>query len=660
MKPTVNASISLFAVLLAVLMVSCSDKMEEGTLSIDNDEIILPAKGDSTRIAVSSTLEWRIDFAETSWLKSDVMGGQPARTYFTLITTDNNSDSERFCDLTVYEGNDSVKAIKVRQLSRYPFISPATQALDLFPNGGDYQMRLSMNVPETDIKVSSDASWIDGCRIMDGVLYFTAKPNTENLRTDTIRLEYTDSYDRKAVASIAVSQPFSQYAGAEEISFDKAKAYKGSITDKVCVKGTLVANGASDNMSKNRYILQDTNGNTLLFQSEKLIPLDRFNQVEVALTDGEVTEEKEGHFTYKVIKGITTAHILSSEKASFTPPVKSIRELTSDMVFSLVTLRDVEIASPHGAFTNFVTTDPGSATRAADPYYWVKLYPAYYRWYPTCIRDANGSHIYMLTSLNTSYAHETLPTGSGTITGIVDRVRLSNFGITEDELSIIPLDRSDISLSTVNSVSDLLVEWDCNIPASVLKGGTLTVYHPTGGLTTESAAVLSKDGNIRFQQWYTDNVLGFQDDYRGDVNLTNTNPKGGFGRVTQGAFNSKPWKVGSYFYVDKISTKGISGRLSLQVEMNTSWGGAISMHIEYATSMGGPWTKLDNSEFKVLGEFDRSMAAGRSEKNIPGYRVYDFLLPASLSGKDNICLKIVADESKGPVRLANLSIRYNK
>ncbi len=67
------------------------------------------------------------------------------------------------------------------------------------------------------------------------------------------------------------------------------------------------------------------------------------------------------------------------------------------MVFSLVTLKDVEIASPVGAFTNFKTTDPGAADRKINKNYWVEKFPAYYRYYPTCIRDKNGSNTYMLT-----------------------------------------------------------------------------------------------------------------------------------------------------------------------------------------------------------------------------------------------------------------------
>ena len=90
-----------------------------------------------------------------------------------------------------------------------------------------------------------------------------------------------------------------------------------------------------------------------------------------------------GSFTYRLISGITAAHVISSELSTFTIPEKTIAELTDNMVFSLVTLKDVEIASPVGAFTNFKTTDPGAADRKANKNYWVEKFPAYYRYYPT-------------------------------------------------------------------------------------------------------------------------------------------------------------------------------------------------------------------------------------------------------------------------------------
>ncbi len=79
-----------------------------------------------------------------------------------------------------------------------------------------------------------------------------------------------------------------------------------------------------------------------------------------------IREESEGSFTYRLISGITAAHVISSELSTFTIPERTIAELTDNMVFSLVTLKDVEIASPVGAFTNFKTTDPGAADRKAN------------------------------------------------------------------------------------------------------------------------------------------------------------------------------------------------------------------------------------------------------------------------------------------------------
>ena len=40
--------------------------------------------------------------------------------------------------------------------------------------------------------------------------------------------------------------------------------------------------------------------------------------------------------------------------------------------------------------------------------------------------------------------------------------------------------------------------------------------------------------------------------------------------------------------------------------MNASWGGGPVAVVEYAYSMNGEWIKVDNSEFTILGQFDRT------------------------------------------------------
>ena len=110
----------------------------------------------------------------------------------------------------------------------------------------------------------------------------------------------------------------------------------------------------------------------------------------------------------------------------------------------------------------------------------------------------------MLTAFEAPYAHETLPKGSGSITGMVAKVKLTNFDISESRLCILPLNREDINISDINEITSVLVEWDCNVPDwKEIGSSTFTDYHPTGGEASQANALLSKDGNKYFQQTLT-------------------------------------------------------------------------------------------------------------------------------------------------------------
>ncbi|MGM9742830.1 MAG: hypothetical protein ACI3ZC_07200, partial [Candidatus Cryptobacteroides sp.] len=140
-----------------------------------------------------------------------------------------------------------------------------------------------------------------------------------------------------------------------------------------------------------------------------------------------------------------------------------------------------------------------------------------------------------------------------------------------------------------------------------------------------------------------------------------TASNGYYGRVNGGAFNSKPWNDTQYFYIDGISTKGISGNLSLQVSMNVTKG-VTTFVIEYAGNVTSDnWTKVEGSEFDLHPQFDRTDAARQTDANIPGYKFYTFALPADLSGQDNVCIRLrsVSSTMWEPVRLDHISLKYN-
>ena len=93
------------------------------------------------------------------------------------MTYDENiSDSERFCDIRVFtKDGKTADVIKIKQLSRYPFIVPASDKMELFTKGGEYEMEISTNVPETDIVITPTVNWVQEYRISDGKLYLIRK-----------------------------------------------------------------------------------------------------------------------------------------------------------------------------------------------------------------------------------------------------------------------------------------------------------------------------------------------------------------------------------------------------------------------------------------------------------------------------------------------------
>ncbi|MGO3307104.1 MAG: DUF5689 domain-containing protein [Sphingobacterium sp.] len=134
----------------------------------------------------------------------------------------------------------------------------------------------------------------------------------------------------------------------------------------------------------------------------------------------------------------------------FSPASLSIQELRDDHLLSLVTLKDVEFAIPHGGYSNF------------HEYYPTQSYAEYAtRHYPAPIRDILGDNLYLITNRAVGYRRESVPKGSGKITGLVAKIRDSAYGEL-GEYSIRPLNESDIKVNpnVANGFTKTLVEWE--------------------------------------------------------------------------------------------------------------------------------------------------------------------------------------------------------
>lgn len=687
MKHAIDSIRILLAMALAWVGVSCStDDTESGSIDLKSERVTLSDAGTPVQVRIDADSEWRLEYdTDNGWLSTDLMGGKATTKSFMVEASANNSESLRFLTIRIFTLNGGAeRELTVVQLSSYPTIELSTTQMSLMAASSTYKLAVTTNIEETeDIVITPSQNWIRDARIEEGGLIFTADENESEVRSCSLQLEYTDENGRVAEAIVKVRQAApSLYNSATAVDFATAAAYAdGKVSDNVYIEGIITAIGSSKNLPANRYVIQNEADNqTIVLESDELIAFTQFDRVRLALKDTEVETQSEGSFTYKLFRNLTIAHLLKTEETTFNVPQMTISELTDQMNFCIVTLTDVEAAINAGAYTNFKTCWPGNAEQKK-PFYFVEQaqFAPFYRYYPLLLRDRNCDHIYMLSTLDTPWAHTTLPKGSGTVTGLVMRVKLTNFDIDETQLCIVPLTESDLKMDEQSSsVSEVLAEWNCDVhladpdkPYDAIV--PMTVYHPDGGLLAgREEAVLNKSGNTGFQRYYADNVLGYQDSFRGDVNLDDSSDgwygtlsDGWYGRVNGGAFNSKPWNENQYFYIDGISTEGISGRLSLQLSMNLSYG-ITTFVVEYASSVSSQnWTKVEGADFRVLGQFDRTDTRRQTENNIPGFKFYDVALPEALLGQSNICIRIrpISHEISTvwePVRLDHVSLRYNK
>ena len=670
--------INLCVLAATLVSVACQKTTIEGSIELEKNEIILSDSGAPVEIRFSSTTDWRIEYnLENGWLTTSLMGGRPGSSSFTVKGSVNNGESVRVLKIRLFtlDGKDS-KEITIIQLSSYPSIIPDTYSLVLTAAESNYKIPLTANVTDDAISIVSSADWISDMRIEESILKFTALQNKGAVaRTCVLELEYSDEYGRNGEAVIKLQQAEpSKYNGATGSSISSVLAYPdGKIGENIFIDGYVTVNGTSKNYDARRYVLQDASGNTIVLESNDLIAMDNGKLARIALMDTNVETRSEGSYTYKVFSGVTIAHVLKTEDSDYAVPQTSIGALTDSDVFKVVKLKDVEVALPAGAYTNFKTCYNGTDEQR-QPEYFVNKFPSLYRYYPVPLRDKEGRSIYMLNKFSSPWAHKTLPAGSGDLTGLIVKVNIKCFDITEESLCIIPLNETDMQINeSVNSISTVIAEWDCNAKLAGTASGSdivaMTQYNPDGGLLAgNESAILNKSGNTGFARWYKDNVLGYQDSFRGDVNLTDADDgwwgklsDGYYGRVNGGAFNSKPWNNTQFFYIDGIPTTGISGSLSLQVSMNVTRG-YTDFIIEYSNGVNAEsWTKVEGSEFRLIGQFDRTDTARQTEDNIPGYKFFNFALPDDLLGKENICIRLraVSATEWQPVRLDHIMLKHN-
>lgn len=665
-----------------------------GHIEVGADVIYVPAEAGSQHVMLESTTEWRLEYpSSTTWLTTDLHGGKSNRKYFTMSFTDNPYTSVRFCNMKIYttDRNDA-KEIRIIQLPKRFSVSFSKERLTVRQNAAEYSVAFKSNIENASLNVRTDSQeWITvyplGESDTDLTIYVDPLPEVvPKSRTGRIYMSYTDEYDRYIADTLVVKQLAAYSDRAEIVSYAEAAALLKAgkeIEENVMVEGFVTAYGNAENycasihepnISGYRYILENDDHNTVIFEADSEIELERGSKVQLWLLGLTPVKYSEGSFSYSVFSGAQAVNVSKVESQEvFRPRQMSIKDLKYSDVFTLVTLSDVEIATTNGAFTNFKESSPSGVTATSNTHTfywdydggkinWLKSFPEYYRYYPTPIMSKDGGVMYMYVSPTVSWAHETYPQGSGSVTGIVVREKFTNFDMAESVLGIRPLCREDIALNN-ERFSETLVnfEFDSKDAEFVMKDGELAKFLPKIQQTTsEIPCTFTREGATAVTDGHGSNVanLGFQDKFRGDKSQ---------GR-DKGMVVWNPANATATFLLENLCTKGITDGAVLTIETNANKSNPtnpVRARVYYSLD-GQTWNIIDGSEVKFLSQFDRADAGetgNREATHVTGMKMYSISLPSEILDKDSVTLKIEQTDTKTfgkTLRIGSITIKYNK
>lgn len=428
-----------------------------------------------------------------------------------------------------------------------------------------------------DAAVEEGEEWLTGISITSEGLQFKLGSNMgDTPRTATINVAYTDMLGNTVSASYRVSQAV--YPKVTEFAAVRAMT-PGELTAAGYIEGYIVGDYTSKNIASNTHIAQfkydltendKTNyiesldgkyGFMLKFETSDANNLPRYTKVKIAIQG--LTLVKNVEPLYYTLTGVTAEKILEIGAADqFKVPAKekTIAELTDDDIFTLCSVKDLEILAKDGSYTNWTegyTYKDGTINKigtGSSP----RIDCA-----PLMCYDRTGNTISMLTNSLVAWRRDgtdvafgtVVPQGSGTFKAIVvpedahtelkcgDLGRYHLRAMTEDDIAL-----------TNEAYTKTIVEWNWNDSVNDLV--------PEVGAGTINKQGASNAAGVDFNNPYIPQNNDVEKTGKGGAPLNgSTNQKG---QIVNGAQNfTNTWwdftnNVGKYMDFE-FSTAGLSG-----------------------------------------------------------------------------------------------------
>ena len=532
-------------------------------------------------------------------------------------------------------------------------------------------------------EVAPEESWITNLALTPTALTFDIDDNMSgDDRSAVVKVFFNDE--------LIAEKTFNQDVYPVIVDFAKLRTYPldEELTAREFIDGYVVSDNTSANVclnpqksqfkfdlneSKRTMMLESLDGKygfAIKYKKLAQNTLPRYSKVRISLKGLKLSKNNDPEFY--TITGMTEDHVASVEEPNpDAVPMKrkNVSELTDADIYTLVSLKDMEIVFKDGSYTNCtdgyaLKTDLNTAGGTTP------------RWdvAPLLLTDKYGKTISMLTNSMVPWRRdgEGVAQGSGDFKGIIVAETLIRYG-DRGRYQIRPMVKNDIALTDA-PFSKTIVEWNWNDAKEDLipEIGEGNISGVSVKLSSDYNALIHANDPASQTKPAANNVGG-----KGVVN----NQCGDLYSLTE-------WKVGASFDVD-FSTKGISGT-NLQIGFVWGKGKGGNTNIEVPSHWKLLYSVDDGDTFNEFVPMVKNRPivwwTNTPVDVTPGYTDHMFQLPQECFGKEKVIVRFqVADNvcdidpksnstnwatalsteqgtfttSKNPIRFGSLTVRYN-
>ncbi|MEG1699767.1 MAG: DUF5689 domain-containing protein [Alistipes sp.] len=671
MKNFSTKHIRLFCALLstAFLLIGggCSDDQTDPTTGARgvSSSVYLTAETGTRSIQVEANSAWQVRLAPDTklWVSIDGADSGFENGSFTVTYKSNNDFPRKGTILVSSATAQVVDTVYLMQSGITPLCQLPDKDFACSSVGAADSVRLDTNVPQalTDalaVKITYDdpavADWITKVSLNEALknVTFTTQDNLAfTPRKARIEVMFTDAWGESYSSSCLVSQGIpGGTATTRELSMSELRGLISEaegelkLTDDVAISGIVISDCESKNTAASPMIKLNTAADPTLSDRTAYLQtadgslgialvaadvnhnsLHRYDHLKLWCKD--LTLIKRSNPERYQIEGFTADHVItkSGGTAADVPAKRRfIDQLTDNDLYTFVTLKRCQMAI---RCNNFTPVNKG--------------YDKFQNYYPSAVVDRHGNQIYLMTNIACTYRYDIMPSGEGTISGVLVHETFTQFEKDGDigRYQIRNITREDIALADGDGFLAQAVEW---APNGSGKGvGNLREYafpqypHPATADGQAHALLASSGSGLSFHSNY--GWLTWGGSYR----------KPGGGTLNSSAWGHDLWwdhKTDTgHSMMFEFSTKGLSSDhcwFAFAARLYSNQGGIRYWAAEYSLD-GDTWTKF--ADFTIP---DQSKWGKTRLDQIGGDKSICLSIPTEILGHNVAWIRLRAAQSK--------------